>query len=140
LPQSVFLRWQALLPCLSDLVVTDEQKSVLIDRTCRLAFVAPDADAGGRGVIDRDRRRSGPRDRIQATGVFSMIVAEEISVGQDAAAGVVGQLIVDAGNPSHMHRADLFSPLEMFAGVGCAANKAFHTITVIDLAGAVMQR
>ena len=83
---------------------------------------------------------SGPRDRIQAAGVFSMIVTEEISVDQDAAAGVVRQLIVDAGNPSHMHRADLFSPLEMFAGVGCAANRAFHTITVIDLAGAVMQR
>jgi hypothetical protein len=54
LPQSVLLRWQDLVHCLSDLVVTVEQRSVLID-TYGPAFVAPDADAGGRGVIDRDR-------------------------------------------------------------------------------------
>ena len=83
---------------------------------------------------------SSPRDRIQAAGVYSMIVAEEISLGQNTGAGVVRQLIVDAGNPSHLHRADLFSPLERFAGVGCGPNKAFHTITVIDLAGAAIPR
>ena len=80
------------------------------------------------------------RDRIQATGVFSAIVYEEISVGQQTAAGVVRQLIIDAGNPGWPHRADLFSALAKFAGVGCGPHRTQHWISVIDLTAGIMSR
>jgi uncharacterized protein YkwD len=83
---------------------------------------------------------STPRDRIQGAGVYSMIVAEEISVGQDTGAGAVRQLIVDAGDAGHFHRGDLFSPLVRFAGVGCGVDKSRRNIVVIDLSGATISR
>jgi uncharacterized protein YkwD len=80
------------------------------------------------------------RDRIQATGVFSTIVYEEIAIGQRTATGVVRQLIIDAGNPGRPHRADLFSALATFAGVGCGPHKTQHWISVIDLTASIMSR
>jgi len=80
------------------------------------------------------------RDRIQATGVFSTIVYEEIAIGQRTAAGVVRQLIIDAGNPGRPHRTDLFSALARFAGVGCGPHKTQHWISVLDLTAGIMSR
>jgi len=80
------------------------------------------------------------RDRIQGAGIFSSIIAEEISLGQADAAAVVRQLIIDEGSPGGMHRSDLFNPLVRFIGVGCGPHQRYHTMTVIDLSGAIMAR
>jgi hypothetical protein len=73
--------------------------------------------------------------RVQAQGLYATIVAEEISLSQATAAGVVAQLIIDATSPNRQHRADLFDPQLQFGGVGCGPNAAFHVMCVIDLTG-----
>ena len=99
------------------------------------------ADQGQAGLTSHvGTDGSSVRDRIQATGVFSMIVSEEISIGQRSAAGVVRQLIVDAGYPNHPHRADLFSALAKFVGVGCGPHRTSGWITVVDLTASLMAR
>ncbi len=75
------------------------------------------------------------RDRTQRAGVWSMMVAEEISLGQDSEFGVAAQLIIDDGVAGAGHRADLFNPLLRNAGVGCAAHPAYGSVVVIDLSG-----
>ena len=80
------------------------------------------------------------RDRIQGAGVYSMIIAEDISLGQESAGGVVRQLIIDERNPTRMHRSDIFNPLLKFAGVGGGPHKVYHSMCVIDLSGAMMTR
>jgi len=48
--------------------------------------------------------------------------------------------IIDEGSPGGMHRSDLFNSLVRFIGVGCGPHQRYHTMTVIDLSGAVMAR
>ncbi len=83
---------------------------------------------------------SRPMQRIHEAGLFSTITAEVISVSEASAAGVVHQLIVDAGDPNHPHRADLFNPTLTLAGIGCAQDRRYGTITVIDLSNPAMAR
>ena len=76
---------------------------------------------------------SKPMQRIHDAGLYAMINAEVISVGQVTAAGEIHQLITDQGNAGHPHRDDLFNPLVTLAGVGCGPDKRYGQITVIDL-------
>ncbi|HEY5070581.1 MAG TPA: CAP domain-containing protein [Caulobacteraceae bacterium] len=124
-----FLERQAPLPTLTD--------SAMLDAAAErhAADQGPSKVPGHTGTDG-----SSPRDRVQGAGVFTMILAEDISLGQASAGGVVRQLIIDEGNPTRMHRADLFNPLIRFAGVGCGPNQAWRTITVIDLSGAIIAR
>jgi hypothetical protein len=94
------------------------------------------ADEGPKGLFSHTGSDgSSPRLRIQGAGVWSSTFAEEISLAQDTAAGVVRQLIIDASSPGRPHRADLFDPRLRFAGVGCGPNARFRTMCVIDLTG-----
>ena len=96
------------------------------------------ADQGPRGLYSHTGSDgSSPMKRVQAEGLFSSTVAEEISLSQTTAAGVVGQLIIDATSPGRLHRADLFDPQLKFAGVGCGPNTAFRAMCVIDLTGRI---
>jgi uncharacterized protein YkwD len=83
---------------------------------------------------------SSARDRIQGAGVYSSIIGEDISLGQETAAAVVRQLIIDEGVPSRAHRSDIFSPMFRFAGVACGPHKVFHEMCVIDFSGVVISR
>ena len=78
--------------------------------------------------------------RMQRQGVWSMIFAEEISLSEESAAGVVRQLIVDASTAGRPHRGDLFNPLLKYVGIGCGPNKAYRRMCVIDLSGAPVPR
>jgi len=99
---------------------------------------ADQGPAGLTGHVGTDG--STVRDRVQSAGVYSMIVAEDISVGQDTAGGIVRQLIIDEGSPTRMHRADVFNPLFKFAGAAGGPNKVYHSMCVLDLSGTVMPR
>jgi uncharacterized protein YkwD len=103
------------------------------------AAAAHAADQGPLGQISHTGS-DGSRalQRMQKAGVFSSVYAEEISMGQTSAAGVVTQLILDIPGPAHPHRADLFDPMLKEAGVGCGPNKTYRSMCVIDLSsGAV---
>jgi uncharacterized protein YkwD len=78
--------------------------------------------------------------RAQAQGVWATVFAEEISVSETTAAGVVRALVVDATSPSHQHRQDLLSPTLRLAGVGCAPHKTAGVIYVVDLTNPPMAR
>jgi uncharacterized protein YkwD len=83
---------------------------------------------------------SSPMRRMQRAGVAASLFAEEIALGQDGAAGVVAQLIIDAPGPRRPHRDDLFDPKLRVAGVGCGPSRAWRRMCVIDLAGAAIPR
>jgi len=92
------------------------------------------ADQGPRGADSHtgsDGSTAG--QRMTRAGVYSMIYAEEISVGYPTAQGVVTQLILDIPGPAHPHRKDLFDPMLKDAGVGCGPNKTYGEMCVIDL-------
>jgi uncharacterized protein YkwD len=82
---------------------------------------------------------STPAKRMQHAGMWSTMYAEEISLGEGAAAGVVRQLIIDATTPSRAHRIDLFGTLFAFAGVGCGPHTTLHSICVIDMTAMLMR-
>jgi uncharacterized protein YkwD len=80
---------------------------------------------------------SNPMIRMRAQGWYSMLTAEEISVGETTPAGAIRQLIVDIPGPNHPHRYDLFNdPTLRFIGVFCGPNRRYGTICVIDLSAA----
>ena len=80
------------------------------------------------------------RERFEAHGVFSGMVAETISYGMTTPAGVVQQLIIDDGVPGRGHRAVLFDQSLSAAGVGCGPHRTYGYMCVIDFAGAVVRR
>ncbi len=80
------------------------------------------------------------RERFEANGVFSGIVAETISYGMTTPAAVVQQLIIDDGVPGRGHRAVLFDQSLSAAGVGCGPHRTYRYMCVIDFAGAVVRR
>jgi hypothetical protein len=79
-------------------------------------------------------------DRLRAVGVWAGASAEDVSFGQDTAAAVVRQLIIDDGVPSRGHRSVIFDPGMRIAGVGCGPHRLYGHMCVIDFAGAVMIR
>jgi hypothetical protein len=81
---------------------------------------------------------SHPMDRVQAAGAYSMTVAEEISVSQTSAQGVVMQLIIDQGVVGKPHRMDVFDPNLQFGGVACGPNARFRIMCVIDMSARIM--
>jgi uncharacterized protein YkwD len=97
------------------------------------------ADQGPRGLAGHiGSDGSTLAQRFGSAGVIAGISAEEISVGQATAGGVVRQLIIDATSPSRRHRRDVFDAALRFVGVGCGPHATFSEICVIDLAGALM--
>ena len=102
-----------------------------------------DAAAGLAGDQARSGRvghTSALRERFEANGVFSGLVAETISYGMTTPAAVVEQLIIDDGVPGRGHRAVLFDQSLTVAGVGCGPHRTYGFMCVIDFAGAVVRR
>lgn len=98
------------------------------------------ADVGPKGLVSHvGSDGSGPLARAQKAGIFSMIVAEEISVSLTDPASVVRGLIVDASDPRRAHRKDLFDPGLRFIGVACGPNKATGQMCVIVLSGSIIR-
>lgn len=79
-----------------------------------------------------------PGQRMKAAGVWAGITEENISFGQQTAAAVVRQLIIDDGVPGRGHRSSIFEPGLSAAGVSCGPHIRYGWMCVIDLAGAVM--
>jgi hypothetical protein len=79
-------------------------------------------------------------DRVHRNGVWSGYAAEAISYGEQSAAAVVRQLIIDDGVASRGHRKTLFDPGLKVAGVGCGPHRAYGYMCVIDFAGALVER
>jgi uncharacterized protein YkwD len=75
-------------------------------------------------------------ERMHRAGVWAGMLAEEMSSGQDTAADVVRQLIIDEDVPGRGHRNDLMDPFLKLAGVGCASHPVYGVVCVIDLASA----
>jgi uncharacterized protein YkwD len=99
------------------------------------------ADQGPRGLIGHTGSDgSTVRDRVQDAGVFSSVVAEEISFGQNTADAVVRQWIVDEGVPDRAHRSDLFDRVFRFGGVACGRHRIYRSMCVIDLSSAMISR
>jgi uncharacterized protein YkwD len=101
-----------------------------------LAAAAQDhADDEGRsgmvGHVSRDGASPGERVRRHGGDIY---VSEAISYGQDDAAGVVRQLIIDDGERHRGHRAIVFQANARFAGVGCAEHLRYREMCVVDLA------
>ncbi|HEY1416046.1 MAG TPA: CAP domain-containing protein [Caulobacteraceae bacterium] len=86
------------------------------------------------GASHTGRDGSTPMSRIKDQCVIAMVVGEEISLQQKTASGVVRQLIIDATNPHHFHRADLFSSSFTLAGAACGPSAAWSEMCVVDLA------
>ncbi len=99
-------------------------------------FAAEAGPAGRTGHTGADGSSAG--ERIHREGVFASLEAEDISLGQESAAGVVRQLVIDEGVPTRAHRSDIFHPLLRFAGIGCGPHRVYRAMCVIDLAGAIM--
>lgn len=72
-----------------------------------------------------------PGDRVKRLG-GGIYVGETISYGYDDPAAVVRQLIIDDGLPSRGHRALIFSPGSLYAGVGCGFHARDRFMCVID--------
>ncbi len=99
------------------------------------------ADQGPPGLIGHTGSDgSMVRDRVQEAGVFSSVVAEEISFGQNTADAVVRQWIVDEGVPDRAHRSDLFDSVFRFGGVACGRHRIYGSMCVIDLSSAIISR
>ncbi len=105
----------------------------LDDRLAHAAVghAADDGPKGSASHVGSDGKS--PNQRAQALGVWSSVYAEVISVGEKTPRGVVRQLILDQPGPNHPHRADLFDPMLMYAGVGCGGNAQYGSMCVIDL-------
>jgi uncharacterized protein YkwD len=103
------------------------------------AWLAADQGPSG-GVSHTGSDGTRPMQRAQRQGLWSGIVAEEISLGEQGDRDVVRQLIVDLGVAGRPHRRDLFSPVLKLAGVGCAPHRSYGTICVVDLSGTPMVR
>ena len=80
------------------------------------------------------------RERAEAHGVWSGMVAETISYGMTTPAAVVQQLIIDEGVADRGHREVLFDRSLSVAGVGCGPHRTWGYMCVIDFAGAVVRR
>jgi uncharacterized protein YkwD len=78
--------------------------------------------------------------RIQGRGLWPGLCGETISYGQTTPSDVVRQLIVDFGVADRGHRQMIFSQGFELAGVACGPHKAYGSMCVIDLAGALPPR
>lgn len=99
------------------------------------------ADQGPKGLTGHiGTDGSSPRDRIQSAGLFSSMVAEEISLGRTTPAGVVWQLLVDESDAGRRHRADLMNALFRVMGAACGRHATYGEMSVIELSSAVISR
>jgi uncharacterized protein YkwD len=78
--------------------------------------------------------------RLRENGVFAGLSAENISYGHDDARAVIRQLIIDSRVAGRGHRRNIFTASYSAVGVACGAHRAWGSMCVIDLAGAMVQR
>lgn len=105
--------------------------------TSAAAHTADQGRGGETGHAGTDG--STPFQRIHRQGVWSSRSAEVISYGYGTAAGVVRQLIIDAGVPGRGHREIIFDPMLRTAGVGCGSHAVYGHMCVVDFAGAPLK-
>ncbi len=117
-----FLKQQAPLPPIKEIRPLDDAAQRHAD---------DQGPIGLQGHVGTDGSK--PMQRIHDAGLYAMLNEEVISVGETTAEGEIHQLITDPGNVGHPHRDDLFNPQVTLAGVGCAPDKKYGQITVIDL-------
>jgi hypothetical protein len=89
---------------------------------------------GAIGHVGSDGSRLG--ERIGRYSKGRGLVAEIISYGQPTAERVIRQLVVDDGERSRAHRADVFEPAFKRAGAACRRHPVYQYVCVIDLSGA----
>lgn len=87
------------------------------------------------GVSHISSAGEGPLQRLQKSGVYAMIVAEEISVSQYTPRSIVSVLVVDAGVANSLHRKDIFDQKLTMGGAACAAHKSYKIICVVEMSG-----
>jgi len=97
-------------------------------------------DIGTQGLTSHTGSRGATMGgRFRARGLTPNMTAEELSFGQRSGADVILSLIVDAGVPGKPHRADLFNPVFIFVGAGCAPHKGMGQVCVINLSNDFMR-
>ena len=100
-----------------------------------LSAAAHAADEGEHGAFTHTGSDgSSAGERMRRAGVWAGVMAEEMSAGEETAADIVRQLIIDEDVPDRGHRKDLMDPFLRQAGVGCASHPVYGVICVIDLA------
>jgi uncharacterized protein YkwD len=100
--------------------------------------VADQGPSGLTGHVGTDG--SSPRDRIQGAGLYSSMVAEEISLGQTMPSAIVWQLLVDESDAGRRHRADLMNGLFQVMGAACGRHRTWGAMAVIDLSSPIISR
>ncbi|GAA0337682.1 CAP domain-containing protein [Sphingomonas oligophenolica] len=115
-----FLDRQAPLPAL--------EPGALLARAAR-GFADEQGASGYTGHRSADGEMPGDRVKRLGGGIF---VGETISYGYDDPVAVVRQLIIDDGLPGRGHRALIFSPGSLYAGVGCGVHPRNRFLCVID--------
>ena len=88
---------------------------------------------GGFGHTGSDG--SGPGQRIWRYARGRSLVAEIISYGQPTAESVIRQLVIDDGDLTRPHRADVFEPAFHRVGIACRSHPVYRYSCVIDLSG-----
>ncbi len=73
-----------------------------------------------------------PGERVMRRG-GGKFVGEIIAYGSSDALSVVRQFIIDDGVPARGHRALIFEPRLIYAGIGCAPHRTFRTVCVGDM-------
>jgi len=89
---------------------------------------------GAIGHVGSDGSHLG--ERIARYSKGRSLVAEIISYGQPTAQRVIRQLVIDDGERSRPHQADVFEPAFKRAGAACRRHPVYQYVCVIDLSGA----
>lgn len=119
------LRRQAALPPLA------------LSRGLSLAAKDHAADQGRTGATGHTGSdRSDVDRRVRRYGSWDRSLGENIAYGGETAREIVIQLIVDDGVASRGHRANIYNPAFLVAGIGVGTHPVYGTVCVQDFAGA----
>jgi len=112
------------------------------DRRLADAALAHALRQGPRGDVGHGGETGGESlgQRLQRSGVWAGLAAENISYGYETPREVIRQLIVDAGVASRGHRKNIFGKAFQAVGVGCGPHRTYAAMCVIDFAGAFVVR
>jgi uncharacterized protein YkwD len=96
---------------------------------------------GPKGLLDHTSA-DGSRlsARLNRSGTWQGLIAENIATYEEDPREVVIQLLVDDGIPDRGHRHNLFNPDLHQAGAGVAPHKIYKTVIVIDYADGYVER
>jgi uncharacterized protein YkwD len=118
-----FLRRQQPLQALRDDTLLDE---------AALAYADRQGSEGGVGHTSSTGESFA--QRLHRFGVWTGMMAEDISYGWRTPRDVVRQLIVDSGVADRGHRTNIFGAYQA-AGVGCAGHRVYGALCVVDFTG-----